>query len=112
MTDSEIYLGLPDFKITEARREGAVVTVFARYTGQILCPECGSVRLRVKDSYQRRIRHEGFGARHCVLIIEAHKWLCRDCGTYFRQQFPGILRHQCASEPFPPLHLSAALGRH
>jgi transposase len=100
LTDSEVYIGLPDFKITEARREAAGVTVFARYTGQILCPHCGSAELRLKDTYQRRVRHEGFGSRHCMLVIEAHKWLCRGCGKYFRQQFPGVLRHQRASEPF------------
>ncbi len=38
--------------------------------------------------------------RPVFLILEAHKWLCRSCGRHFRQQFPGILKWQRASERF------------
>jgi transposase len=38
--------------------------------------------------------------RHCFLILEARKWLCRVCGRGFRQQFPGILKWQRATESF------------
>ena len=38
--------------------------------------------------------------RHCLLVLEARKWLCRACGHGFRQQFPGILKWQRASEAF------------
>jgi transposase len=50
--------------------------------------------------YWRRVRHESLGTRHCVLELEARKWLCKGCGRQFRQQSPGILRWQRASEPF------------
>lgn len=46
------------------------------------------------------MRHEGFGTRRCLLVITAHKWRCRACGRHFRQQFPGILKWQHASEPY------------
>lgn len=100
MTDSEVFLGLPDFQITATRRSGRVVTVCVRYTGEVECPECGCRQLRRKDKYQRRVRHEGFGTRHCVLEVEAHKYRCRECKRYFRQQFPGILKGQQASEGY------------
>jgi transposase len=38
--------------------------------------------------------------RPVFLILEARKWLCRACGCGFRQQFPGILKWQRASELF------------
>ena len=100
MTDSEVYVGLPDFQISEVSREGGVVILRATYTGGVACPECGSEQLRKKDTYQRRVRHEGFGTRRCLLVITAHKWRCRDCGRHFRQQFPGILKWQHATEPY------------
>ena len=100
MTDSEVFLGLPDFQITATERCGRTVTIWARYTGEVRCPQCGSTQLRSKDKYQRRVRHEGFGNRHCVLKVEARKWRCRDCNRYFRQQFPGILKGQRATEAY------------
>src|SRR5215467_2236436 len=57
-----------------------------------------------RASQQREIRSLGaardLGMRHVFLILEARKWLCRACGRYFRQQFPGILKWQRASERF------------
>lgn len=100
MTNSEVFLGLPDFQITATEKTGNVVILFAQYTGQISCPYCNCSRLRIKDTYTRRVRHEGFGSRHCILQVEAHKWHCRDCCRYFRQQFPGILKGQQATEAF------------
>jgi hypothetical protein len=49
------------------------------------------------------VRHESWGMRHCWLILEARKWLCLVCGRGFRQQFPGILKWQRASEWFRDL---------
>lgn len=100
MTDSENYLGLPDFQITGTSRRGQTVVVHAEYKGAVGCPDCGSTELRIKDTYDRVVRHEGFGRRHCLLRVRAHKFRCVDCGRYFRQQFPGILKWQRATEPY------------
>lgn len=100
MINPEVCLGLPDLQITEIVRTGGEITIQARYTGAVACPHCSSTKLRKKDTYERRVRHEGFGRRHCTLLIRAHKWLCRDCGRYFRQRFAGILKCQRASEPY------------
>ena len=48
----------------------------------------------------RRIRHEDWGVRHCILELEGRKWLCKSCDRQFRQRFPGILKCQRASEAF------------
>lgn len=100
MTDSEVYLGLPDLQITRTERGGTGIVIDVEYTGKVTCPDCGSDRLRIKDSYRRILRHEGFGSRRCTLRVRAHKWLCCECLKYFRQQFPGILRWQRATEPY------------
>lgn len=100
MNSLEAILGLPEFQITAIAQAGQTVTVSVEYTGKVSCPKCGGSRLRKKDTYRRQVRHESLGSRWCVLDIKAHKWLCRECGVYFRQQFPGVLKHQRASEPF------------
>jgi transposase len=46
------------------------------------------------------VRHEDWGLRHCLLLVEAPKSRCLDCGRYSRQPLPGILRCQRASEAF------------
>jgi transposase len=77
-----------------------VVRIAARYGGAVLCPNCGSGRLRKKDRRLRRLRHENWGQRHCVLELESGKWQCRECKRYFWQRFPGILPRLHASEAF------------
>ena len=49
------------------------------------------------------MRHEDWGLRRCVLVLEARKWQCRECGRHFRQRFPGIRPWQRASEAFQRL---------
>jgi hypothetical protein len=53
-----------------------------------------------KGRYVRRVRHENWGLRHCVLELEASKFQCHDCGRYFRDRFPGIQPCQRSSEAF------------
>jgi transposase len=98
--NSEAVLGLANYEVTGIEHSGAVVRISARYLGSVACPDCQSEKLRSKGRYLRSVRHESWGMRHCWLILEAHKWLCRACGRGFRQQFPGILKWQRASEWF------------
>jgi len=97
---SEVLLGLPNYEISDIRQSGEEVRITARYMGPSCCPHCGGSRLRNKDRFTRRVRHEDWGTRHCVLILEGHKWLCLSCSRYFNQRFPGILPCQRSSEAF------------
>lgn len=72
----------------------------ARYEGARACAHCGGTRLRSKGIYQRRLRHQDLGLRHSLLVVEAHKWHCLECGRQSRQRLPGILPWQRASEAF------------
>ena len=74
--------------------------ISARYTGPISCVDCGGTQLRMKDTYTRKVRHEDWGERRGVLLLEAHKWRCLSCGRYFCQRFPGIRAWQRSSEAF------------
>ncbi len=100
MIRSEIVLGLPDYEITELQISGGGVRISARHTGPRSCPHCGGNRLRNKGRYQRRVRHENWGLRHCVVELEARKFQCQSCGRYFRERFPGIQPCQRSSEAF------------
>jgi transposase len=97
---SEIVLGLPDYEITGLEIRGGGIRISARHKGLKACPHCGSERLRNKGRYERRVRHENWGLRHCVLELHACKWQCQACGRYFRERFPGIQPCQRSSEAF------------
>jgi transposase len=98
--ESEVLIGLPDYQITGIERKSGAVSISVRYTGPVQCVHCGGSRLRDKGRFRRRVRHENWGMRRCVLELEAHKWQCLECRRYFRQRFPGILACQRSSEAF------------
>ena len=100
MTDSEIVLGLPQYEITAIDRSGGTITISARYTGPISCPQCGGTRLRNKGWCHRTVRHDDWGFRRGILKLRVRKCHCLDCGRYFRQRLPGVQPCQRASESF------------
>lgn len=99
MIETEAIVGLPGYDVTAVERTSEGVRISARRAGPVSCPHCASVRLRSKGCYTRRVRHESWGTRRCLLELEARKWLCLQCGRGFRQRFEGILPGQRASEP-------------
>jgi transposase len=100
LTNSEIVLGLPQYEINNIERSAGTITISARYTGPIACPQCGGSRLRHKGWCRRRIRHEEWGFRRTILEVEVRKSRCVDCGRTFRQRLPGVQPWQRASESF------------
>ncbi len=100
MTDSEIVLGLPQFEITAITRSGGTISISARHSGPIACPKCGETRLRNKGWCHRTVRHDDWGFRRCVLVLQVRKSSCLNCGRSFRQPLPGIQPFQRASESF------------
>ncbi len=72
----------------------------ARYTRPLACAHCGGTALRNKDRRLRRVRHDSWGTRKCVLELETRKYLCHNCGKHFSAAFSGILPRRRATEPF------------
>jgi len=100
LISSEAIVGLPEYQVTAIEEVGGELRITARFQGLVLCPHCGSEKLRRKDRRIRRPRHESWGARRCVLELETYKWICRSCNRSFWQRFPGILPRLRATEPF------------
>jgi transposase len=97
-SDSSI-VGLPQFEIQSI--EGTeTVEIRARYVGPVSCPACQGVQLRMKDRFVRVLRHASFGTRPSYLHLQSHKFLCKSCGRYFNQRFPGIGKGRRSTEPF------------
>jgi transposase len=97
---SEAVLGLPGYQITGIEEVAGKIVISARHGGPKSCPHCDSQQLRLKEKRMRQPRHESWGLRHCLLLLESCKFRCKDCGRTFWQRFPGILPHKRATEPF------------
>lgn len=69
-------------------------------TDVVRCPFCGCFELRKKSRYERRVRHESYGRRASILLIEGCKFICKGCCRYFNQRFPGILPRKRSTEFF------------
>jgi transposase len=100
MTSLEKLIGLPGYQITGIEEGAEIFRISVRHEGTPACPECGSERLRLKDKRMREPRHDSWGLRHCVLLLESAKYRCKDCSRSFWQRFPGILPRMRATEPF------------
>ena len=92
MADSEVMLGLPGYEVLSIEQRDGEVWIRAAYVGPLGCPRCSSTALRNKGRFTRRVRHDSWGMRRCILEVEARKWLCQECGSIFRQPLPGILK--------------------
>jgi transposase len=91
---------LPEYEVTSVEERAGRIRIGLRFTGQVVCPQCGSDQLRLKDRRMRRPRHESWGERRSELELESRKWRCLGCGRYFWQRFPGVLPRLRASERF------------
>jgi transposase len=100
MPHDAVILGLKDYEIKDMRHEDGGVVIQARYTGPVSCPHCGGQKLRKKDKFIRKLRHETWGQRRCQLHLESLKFHCLSCGRYFNQRFPAILPRRRSTEPF------------
>jgi len=93
-----ILLDLPGFKIIEVTGK-TFLTLRVEFLEKAACPHCQSAKLRLKDTFTRRIRHIMFGQRPTWLEVRANKYGCRACGKYFNTRFPGVRLRKRASEP-------------
>lgn len=96
--DHSIGLGA-DYEVE--RMEGHHrVWIYARYTAEPECPHCGQRRVWIKATRRRVVEHESLGTRRSCLVLRARKFLCRGCGRYFNERFPGVLPHARSTEAF------------
>jgi len=100
LVSDEALIGLPHYKISDIQKSDKEIRVLACYTGPQLCAECGSTRLRNKGVITRVLRHRSWAAERVWLVLQGHRWKCRDCGTQFRERFPGVLPSQRSTELF------------
>jgi len=96
----EDLIGIPHYEIIDIQESAGQVRIWARYTGPRSCPHCEGRNLRNKGLVERCIRHVSWASQRVWLVLEGHRWLCRQCHRQFRERFPGVLKSQRSSEAF------------
>lgn len=97
MPRKDIILSLPGFAIKKVSGYNPLV-IDVHYRNKPRCPSCNGRKVRKKSGFMRRVRHEPIGHRQTVLRFKAYKLFCHACRRYFNQQFPGINKHQRATQ--------------
>jgi transposase len=92
-------LGIEGFEVEDIHGINPVVFK-VRYLFCKVCIHCQGENLRLKDTFYRTIRHESLGARRALLYLRTHKYLCKRCGKYFNDRFPGILPYRRSTQSF------------
>ncbi|MAE74102.1 MAG: hypothetical protein CL675_08390 [Bdellovibrionaceae bacterium] len=59
MPESELIINLPRFRILKLSQD-KLLDIEAVYEGETACPRCGSLNLRCKDTFIRKVRHVSF----------------------------------------------------
>ena len=99
MPQKDFILNLPGFTIKKV--SGYLPLILdVHYRRKARCPFCQGKQLRKKARFIRNVKHESVGDRPMILRFKAYKFYCKACYRYFNQQFPGIGKHQRATERF------------
>ena len=98
MPRKDHILNLPGFAIKKVSHSHSPLVLDVNYRRLPRCGHCQSKRVRKKDSFIRKVRHESLGHRQTILRFKAYKLYCHDCQRYSNQQFPGIGKYQRATQ--------------
>jgi transposase len=93
----DVILNLPGYSIVRVSGNNPIL-IEVKYNRVIRCAYCNHKKLRKKDSFERKIKHESYGLRYTYLCIKTHKFQCTACKRYFNQRLPGIGKYQRATE--------------
>ena len=76
--------------------------VFGRQARKnIACPNCfEKKKLRRKEKINRLVPHVQILTERIFIQWEGYKYHCKNCGRYFREQFPGLLKQKRYSEAY------------
>ena len=81
-------------------RSGTVI-VGRQKRKNIVCPSCGEGRrLWRKEKIAREVPHIQILDTPVIIRWEGYKYHCQDCGRYFREQFPGLLKRRRFTEVY------------
>ena len=98
MPYDHLITGLPYLKIESVEGKNPI-RVRCRIDRSAVCPRCGGVELRLKDTKLRKIKGITHGDAPTLLHIEVPKYRCLGCGRTFMQEIAGVRPYSRTSQP-------------
>ena len=99
MSHAGIILGIRELAVDSVDRQDTI-KVYARPTSRPNCIHCGGSDLKIKDTFQRTVKHTRQGNQLLTLYLKTPKYYCPDCGRYFNHRYAGILPRYRSTEAF------------
>ncbi len=93
-------LNIPGFKTSRIIHRRKSIIIKVEYTDKVCCPHCEGSILRLKDKFNRKLRHESIGSKRSYIEFTSHKYFCELCHKYFNSRLPGILPYKRCTERF------------
>lgn len=67
---------------------------------KLVCPHCGVLNHHIsKGTRSIQLKHFSFGTMLVVLIVNYHRYTCKDCGKYFTEDIPFQFDNRKATVP-------------
>lgn len=99
MSHTEAIIGIPGLKVERTVRKKGI-EVWAKPNYRPVCKHCQHNQLKIKATYQRKVKHTRQGNQIMTLHLRVPKYYCTACKRYFRHCFPGIRPRYRASESY------------
>lgn len=65
-----------------------------------ICPHCGCIGHHVfKSTWSIQLKHFSFGSMLVVLVVNYHRFICKDCCRYFNEDVPFQFDNRKATVP-------------
>ena len=100
MPSLDSIIGFPGVVIENVVAENTSFVVAAKFIGRPPCPHCNGVKVRIKSSFVRTLKHTRQGNRLMEVAVRSHKFLCAACQKYFNLRIPGVLPRKRSTENF------------
>ena len=92
-----------DSCVKKAPDNNGVMTMYINLKSRIDllgCPHCGSINHHIsKGTRSIELKHFSFGSLPVVLIVNYHRYICKDCHSYFVEEIPFQFDNRKATVP-------------
>ena len=95
-----VCIGIKGYRVIGAESNNEEVLTLELEREPEQCRHCSGSRLVSKGRYQRRARHLDTFGRRSVLLIDMRRWECRECGSSFLPETPGLRPWRRSTEPW------------
>lgn len=101
MRTAEDIIGISGCEVLSVERGVQTRTLIEmRYIGSRSCIHCENEHCRIKENYERKLRHTRIGQSNVILKVVTSRLYCQRCHRTFAARIPGVRPRYRATENF------------